>query len=93
MFKNDDYTSSSIVNGLEKVIIISDNQVMKKKLLLIKFEPLSEDAENLLGGFSASLSASSFDAGSGHNGCCQAGNCTAGCGTNIIPFGHNDVPG
>ncbi|MFT4092024.1 MAG: hypothetical protein QM640_00190 [Niabella sp.] len=52
----------------------------KQNLFSIKFEPLSEDAENLLGGFSASLSASSFDSGSEANNC-QGGNCVAGCGS------------
>jgi hypothetical protein len=52
----------------------------KEKLLSIKFEPLLEEAENLLGGFSASLSASSFDSGSEANNC-LGGNCVAGCGS------------
>ncbi|MFT4092026.1 MAG: hypothetical protein QM640_00200 [Niabella sp.] len=52
----------------------------KTNLLAIKFEPLSEEAENLLGGFSASLSATSFDEGSEANNC-QGGNCVAGCGS------------
>jgi hypothetical protein len=60
----------------------------KEKLLSIKFEPLSEEAESLLGGFSASLSASSFDSGSESNNCAGA-NCAAGCGSgqdkNTIP--------
>jgi hypothetical protein len=49
-------------------------------LLSIRFEPLSEESESLLGGFSASLSAASFDSGSQANNC-QAGNCTSGCGS------------
>jgi hypothetical protein len=60
----------------------------KEKLLSIKFEPLSEEAENLLGGFSASLSTSSFDSGSEANNC-AGGNCVAGCGSgqevNTVP--------
>ena len=52
----------------------------KTNSLIIKFEPLSEESENLLGGFSASLSASSFDEGSGANNC-AGGNCVAGCGS------------
>ncbi|MFT4092025.1 MAG: hypothetical protein QM640_00195 [Niabella sp.] len=52
----------------------------KANLLSIKFEPLSEEAENLLGGFSASLSATSVDSGSEANNC-QGGNCVAGCGS------------
>ena len=52
----------------------------KTNLIAIKFEPLSEEAENLLGGFSASLSATSFESGSEANNC-QGGNCVAGCGS------------
>ena len=53
----------------------------KEKKLSIKFEPLSEDAENLLGGFSASLSSSAFEGGSGAANNCLGGNCVAGCGS------------
>ena len=54
---------------------------MKKTTLYsIKFEPLAEEAQNLLGGFSASLSATSFDNGSEANNC-MGGNCVTGCGS------------
>jgi hypothetical protein len=65
----------------------------KTNLLSIKFEPLTEESESLLGGFSASLSASSFTSGSEANNC-QGGNCSAGCGSgqevnNIVGCGTN----
>ena len=65
--------------------------VMKKeKLLSVRFEPLSEEAENLLGGFSSSLSASSFEEGSGAANNCNGGNCVAGCGSGQEVNTHKD---
>jgi hypothetical protein len=54
--------------------------MQRTNLLSIRFEPLSEEAENLLGGFSASLSATSFQNGSEANNC-HGGNCATGCGS------------
>ena len=55
---------------------------MKKlKVSAIRFEPLSEQAENLLGGFSATLSATSLGEEAGPANNCNAGNCVAGCGS------------
>ncbi len=60
----------------------------KTNLLSIRFEPLSEEAANLLGGFSASLSATTSFADDGANNC-LGGNCVAGCGSgqqvNTVP--------
>ena len=52
----------------------------KERFSFLRFEPLSDASERLLGGFSASLSATSVTEETGANNC-NGGNCVAGCGS------------
>ena len=53
----------------------------QERLSAFRFEPLSEEAENLLGGFSATLTGTSLGEETGPANNCLGGNCIAGCGS------------
>lgn len=66
------------------------NEIKKKKLDILKFEPVSFEGEKLIGGFSDEMSKSLDDGhgngsnlgncqGNGSNNC-HGGNCVKGCG-------------